>query len=585
MMSRILWASAAIAIGISLTPSVALAAKDEQSGSHSQHSRHSSTSTHNGSAARVAVLAIGAGYAIHHGSPAVRLLQRRLVEQGISPGPVDGRYGPLTAVAVRRLQQARGLTVDGIVGPQTRAALAIGTLGAGAGYLQADGSQRVRSLQRRLAKAGFAPGPADGRYGPRTRRAVMLFQQARRLPADGIAGRRTQDALGGQAKAPAHHRHQPAPGKQAQPKSHAAPAPSRQPSRGNGNHAPAPASPKSTTAGHGGHTSVLTVLVVIAVGALAIALLLAFIEATRWRRPPAAASASEASSANDTDIAAAPTAVASLAVATVVAPSRTPQPDPKPADREPADREPAPDVLNGVEALPRAEIAVARVSSNPQRDESDDSAPEPPSDPARAEQVKALQRQLAVLGLDPGPVDGRYGPHTTDAVKHLQDAVGLEPDGIVGPLTAEALHRNTPKPPADERAKRVKALQSQLSWLGFEPGPVDGRYGPLTTGAVRRFQQAQDIPVDGIVDPTTAETLRASIAQRPSTDRSDRIKLLQGQLHWLGFEPGPIDGRYGPETTEAVRRFQEAHDLPVSGVVDSPTQTALQHSVQRSGQL
>jgi peptidoglycan hydrolase-like protein with peptidoglycan-binding domain len=91
--------------------------------------------------------------------------------------------------------------------------------------------------------------------------------------------------------------------------------------------------------------------------------------------------------------------------------------------------------------------------------------------------------------------------------------------------------------------------------------------------------------VDGVVDPATAETLRASIAQRPSTDRSDRIKLLQGRLHWLGFEPGAIDGRYGPQTTEAVRLFQETEDLPVSGVVDSETQKSLQHSVQRSGQL
>ena len=573
-MSRLLRASAAIAIGIALTPSVALAANNKHSRPHSQDSRHSSTSTHNGSAARVAVLTIGAGYALQHGSPAVRSLQRQLIEQGIAPGSVDGRYGPLTAAAVRRFQQALRLTVDGIVGPQTRAALAIGTLGAGAGYLQADGSQRVRSLQRRLAKAGFSPGPVDGRYGPRTRRAVLRFQQAHRLPADGIAGRQTQDALGGQPKAPAHRRHQPAPGKQAQPKSHAAPAPSRQPSRGNGNHAAAPAEPRSTAPDHERHPGLLTVLAVIALAVLAIALLVAFIKATKWRHPASASSASE------TDTAPAPTTAASPAVATVAAPSRPPEPDPQPADREPA-----PDVPNGVEALPGAEMAVTGVSSNPERDESDDSAPEPPHNPARAEQVMALQRQLAVLGFDPGPVDGRYGPQTTDAVKHLQDAVGLESDGIVGPLTAEALRRNTPEPPVDDRAKRVKALQSQLSWLGFEPGPVDGRYGPLTTGAVRRFQQARDLPVDGVVDPATAETLRASIAQRPSTDRSDRIKLLQGQLHWLGFEPGAIDGRYGPQTTEAVRLFQETEDLPVSGVVDSETQKSLQHSVQRSGQL
>jgi peptidoglycan hydrolase-like protein with peptidoglycan-binding domain len=202
----------------------------------------------------------------------------------------------------------------------------------------------------------------------------------------------------------------------------------------------------------------------------------------------------------------------------------------------------------------------------------------------RVEQVMALQRQLDVLGFDPGPVDGRYGPRTTDAVKHLQEVSGLRPDGIVGPLTAEVLRHSAPEPPADARAERVKALQRQLGWLGFEPGPADGQYGPLTTGAVKRFQEAHDLPVDGIVDRTTADTLRANVAQRPSSDRIDRVKALQRQLQWLGLEPGPIDGRYGPQTTEAVRRFQERHDLRVDGIVDPQTQKALQDSVQKTAQ-
>jgi peptidoglycan hydrolase-like protein with peptidoglycan-binding domain len=146
------------------------------------------------------------------------------------------------------------------------------------------------------------------------------------------------------------------------------------------------------------------------------------------------------------------------------------------------------------------------------------------------------------------------------------------------------LRHSAPEPPADARAERVKALQRQLGWLGFEPGPADGQYGSLTTGAVKRFQEAHDLPVDGIVDRTTADTLRANVAQRPSSDRIDRVKALQRQLQWLGLEPGPIDGRYGPQTTEAVRRFQDRHDLRVDGIVDPQTQKALQDSVQKTAQ-
>ena len=55
--------------------------------------------------------------------------------------------------------------------------------------------EQVLELQRQLAAAGFDPGPADGVYGPRTRRAVMQMQQFCRLAEDGIAGPNTLKAL------------------------------------------------------------------------------------------------------------------------------------------------------------------------------------------------------------------------------------------------------------------------------------------------------------------------------------------------------------------------------------------------------
>ena len=70
------------------------------------------------------VLAQGAGMGAKP-SVQVRQVQRALQRRGYDVGApgVDGRFGPLTAAAVRRLQAARGLAVDGLVGKRTRTAL------------------------------------------------------------------------------------------------------------------------------------------------------------------------------------------------------------------------------------------------------------------------------------------------------------------------------------------------------------------------------------------------------------------------------------------------------------------------------
>jgi len=138
-------------------------------------------------------------------SAAVVALQQAL---GVT---ADGVFGPETERAVEAFQAAHGLAVDGVVGPATRSALGLapgpeltGPALPGAGSptpgptaaiadLTAStsvGGGGVAALQRALGVS------ADGVFGPQTEAAVHAFQAAHGLAADGIVGPATRAALG-----------------------------------------------------------------------------------------------------------------------------------------------------------------------------------------------------------------------------------------------------------------------------------------------------------------------------------------------------------------------------------------------------
>lgn len=62
-------------------------------------------------------------------------------------------------------------------------------------------SPLVARTQRGLARLGYDPGPADGRYGPRTAAAIRAYQAANGLPVDGQASGRLAERIEGAGSA------------------------------------------------------------------------------------------------------------------------------------------------------------------------------------------------------------------------------------------------------------------------------------------------------------------------------------------------------------------------------------------------
>ena len=257
----------------------------------------------------------------------------------------------------------------------------------------------------------------------------------------------------------------------------------------------------------------------------------------------------------------------------------------------------------------------------------------------RGPSVKNLQQDLQRAGFYQASVTQVYDIKTEDAVKRFQKAASIDVDGVAGPSTLQQLEGwqaavtiNTraaqkkpvvteqskpPKPSpkiATNTTKRrnpnllakgdegeaVQALQERLRVSGFYYGNSTGIYGPITEDAVKRFQRAYGLDVDGIVgaetltklppigvgygdeDAPKTMTIAATRTNKEFIglgDRGEPVRILQAQLIKAGYLKGEPNGYFGPYTADAVKRFQDSNYLAASGIAGPTTRGKLYRNV------
>ncbi|MCH7888391.1 MAG: SEL1-like repeat protein [Proteobacteria bacterium] len=126
----------------------------------------------------------------------------------------------------------------------------------------------------------------------------------------------------------------------------------------------------------------------------------------------------------------------------------------------------------------------------------------------------------------------------------------------------------------------VALVQDKLQRSGHDPGPVDGLMGFATRAAIRAFQAARQIPITGEISEELLRELDTASLERtarpptpepsvPAAPTGALVVRVQEKLARSGHDPGPADGIVGPKTRAAIRAFQAAKNIPVTGEVSA----------------
>ncbi|MEA4929390.1 MAG: peptidoglycan-binding protein [Candidatus Limiplasma sp.] len=226
--------------------------------------------------------------------------------------------------------------------------------------------------------------------------------------------------------------------------------------------------------------------------------------------------------------------------------------------------------------------------------------------------VKKVQQRLKDLGYFTATVDGKFGDATVKALQAFQKKNGLTQDGVCGTQTRAVLFAQspvyanatpTPTPVATtavvitedtavtiqsgSRGSAVLNLQKRLTELGYYTARMDGVYLADDITAVRAFQKANNLTVDGKAGYLTQKLIYSDTALRGDLgtttltttlrygDTGTNVTTLQNRLIELGYLVGTADGTFGTSTKAALVAFQTSNGLTRDGVAGANTQAIL----------
>lgn len=130
--------------------------------------------------------------------------------------------------------------------------------------------------------------------------------------------------------------------------------------------------------------------------------------------------------------------------------------------------------------------------------------------------------------------------------------------------------------PAMAQNGQSNDLQNQQQMTPSSPSATSNGQQSGTTGSAVNGEQSESQP--------NQNGQQAQNTIDPQQLSSQQIKEIQQSLDKQGFKAGHADGKWGPETAEAVKQFQQKQNMQASGQLDQQTLQALGVNMTAQGQ-
>lgn len=219
--------------------------------------------------------------------------------------------------------------------------------------------------------------------------------------------------------------------------------------------------------------------------------------------------------------------------------------------------------------------------------------PEPSASPTAGQSVMPLQQgmkspeaeklQVRLMELEYMEEDlptDYFGPSTKRSLELFQRKHNLKIDGVYTDEVKNLLFSDQAKKYTVAKGVSgvdVKEIQSRLRELSYLDKSTD-YFGDETEAAVKEFQKKNGLEVDGSVGSETKEILfsdKAKAFYYSIGTSGDDVLKLQNRLFELGYLTTAADGKYGVDTENAVKRFQERNGFIADGYLGPQTKALL----------